>query len=462
MYKDRIFFDFYFDDNDIITKKIEIIKNNKINHIYFRYITDFNSIKFKNILDIIINNNLLKLFVFDECFITSEILIIIYNFLQNHNSIKLILRHIIFESNNIKQFINILNLNKINKLTLETNTIEFTNLILILDTLKSNNINYLNFFGYSSESYLPYLLDIIKYNDNLKGFSICNLNLKSNKNFIDIIKSKQNLINLNITSCYLGSKIKYFVEGINLSNIKKLNLTNNNIRNEGCKYIAELLKINKLLISLDLTYNKLSYIGIKIIANALKHNNTLKDLYLASNNVNCDGIKYLIDSLINNKILQKLDLKYNKIKSNGLEYISNFLKTNNTLKELDLMSNNLILDDVKYFVEILKNNCNLKILLFNDIKLNTKYVELLLDTLKYNYSIRELGYTYNKNGRYIMSFEQILNRNKIIHKNLKEIKRITASKKIQRICTDYYYKPFAIGYYKALDNFNLLFKKLIF
>lgn len=95
-----------------------------------------------------------------------------------------------------------------------------------------------------------------------------------------------------------------------------LDLCNNNIREEGIKYLSE-IKLNNLE-KIFLSGNKINNQGIKYLAKMKLDN--LKELYLSNNNIQVDGIKFLSEMELEN--LEVLDLRKNNLGNEGLKYLS--------------------------------------------------------------------------------------------------------------------------------------------
>jgi hypothetical protein len=87
------------------------------------------------------------------------------------------------------------------------------------------------------------------------------------------------------------------------------------------KLMKNLMKYPNLS-SLDLTWNNIGDNGAKMIADALKDNPSLKMLYLMHNNIGADGAKQIADALKINYSLNTLDFFGNKIDADGKEYLS--------------------------------------------------------------------------------------------------------------------------------------------
>jgi|GEM_PF-1309230 hypothetical protein len=135
--------------------------------------------------------------------------------------------------------------------------------------------------------------------------------------------------------------------------IEKINLSYNDIGDNGVKAISEVDTINELdfhngLDGYGECYNHITYVGAKALANS-----SLKKLNIDGNLIGDDGIKFLSSNktIVNlsaedcgvsaegaaalfkdNTALIKLNLKANNIEDNGLSTIA----SNHTLRELDL------------------------------------------------------------------------------------------------------------------------------
>jgi Ran GTPase-activating protein (RanGAP) involved in mRNA processing and transport len=90
--------------------------------------------------------------------------------------------------------------------------------------------------------------------------------------------------------------------------IKTLNLSNNNIGDEGARYLAEVLKVKRTLIQLDLSGNQVTDGGVQLLAKALCYPTAnLAKLYLNNNQRISDlSADYLVDMLKQNRSLNAL------------------------------------------------------------------------------------------------------------------------------------------------------------
>ena len=202
--------------------------------------------------------------------------------------------------------------------------------------------------------------------------------------------------------------VKYLAGALNDRNcqLNTLNLSGNKIKDKGVKYLADALKgSNCKLNTLNLASNVTDE-GVKYLAEALKDSNCkLNSLNLAQNDVTDDGVKYLAGALNDrNCQLNTLNLSGNKIKDKGVKYLADALKGSNCkLNTLNLASN--VTDEgVKYLAEALKDsNCKLNSLhlpadnFFKNTNVTDEGVKYLAEALKHkNCKLNSLTIAHNK------------------------------------------------------------------
>jgi len=153
-------------------------------------------------------------------------------------------------------------------------------------------------------------------------------------------------------------------------NLVRLDLSCNNIDDEGAKLIADTLKVNHTLEKLYFSSNNIGVDGAKYIADALKVNYSLKTLDLSSNNIGADGAKQIADALIVNYSLESLNLHETTICDDGAKAIADALKVNYSLKTLDVSFNNIYDDGAKHIAQTFKVNHHLKELNLRENKIS--------------------------------------------------------------------------------------------
>jgi len=105
-------------------------------------------------------------------------------------------------------------------------------------------------------------------------------------------------------------------------NVIELNLSYNDIGNEGCYCLGDLLKINKNLSILTLSFCSIDNNALKFLLRGLKFKSlldkfNLTQLNLSDNNITEDGGEYLGQILIHFNKLQWLNISNNKINNKG-------------------------------------------------------------------------------------------------------------------------------------------------
>ena len=154
------------------------------------------------------------------------------------------------------------------------------------------------------------ILDLTSNTITQYGVRILAVGLRNNK-YLEELNISYNAIS--------DSGVCHLVSTINSSALKRLDLTENDISNEGAKYIAEILATNTSLLQLFLSENQIGNYGMKLLANVLlQRNANLEILNLSANtNVDDESIDSLTDMLEHNRALKKLDLRYTGFSKSG-------------------------------------------------------------------------------------------------------------------------------------------------
>lgn len=133
-------------------------------------------------------------------------------------------------------------------------------------------------------------------NFNLAYFN--KLNYREDPDFVKLLARSPHLTNVSL-SC--NNMRKNFAEILSLalnpkranfkSQLKVLDLSNNQIDKDGVKALAEVFPHNQILEVLDLSKNQLGVPGATELATSLKGNKSLKFLNLFNNKIGYDGAK---------------------------------------------------------------------------------------------------------------------------------------------------------------------------
>lgn len=200
-----------------------------------------------------------------------------------------------------------------------------------------------------------------------------------------------NEINLN-PNIYLISK--YLKK--NISSISGLYLTKCSIRDDGSKYISQILQKNTKIKRLDLQFNSIDVDGAKQISEALKVNTILEELNLGQNILGDKGFDYIFRALNVNKTLSKLSFKSLTLNLTKYQRLGQYLKNNKDLKILDLTATFRDNEKFKYIYDGLKVNNTLTTLILDisshNNDLSMRYLGEILAT---NKSLKKLSLHYN-------------------------------------------------------------------
>ena len=188
----------------------------------------------------------------------------------------------------------------------------------------------------------------------------------------------------------------------NATGLLCMNLEGNNIGPLGCIEIKNWIvnsedSNNKYceLGGINISVNNITDEGIKHLAEALTNNNCkLDSLFLNVNmNITDEGVKHLAEALTNNNCkLNRLDISGNNITDESVKHLAEALTNNNCkLKSLNLGGNNITDKGVKDLAEVLTNKtCKLISLDLTNINITDKGLKHLAEAFKHNRKLRKL------------------------------------------------------------------------
>ena len=182
--------------------------------------------------------------------------------------------------------------------------------------------------------------------------------------------------------------------------LKKLNLSNNFIGNEGCFILGECLKYNKSLISLNLSGNNILDEGAIAIANNIKseNNKTLKKIKFKDNSITSEGIIQFCSILSQEPIdrFSKIDFSVNYLDDVGLSDYGFFISRFQNITSL-VLSDRFSKNSLKNYFIYCQNLTNLKKIIFYQINLTEESTEHLKYILLNNKNIEKLILSTNRN-----------------------------------------------------------------
>ena len=156
--------------------------------------------------------------------------------------------------------------------------------------------------------------------------------------------SNNNQFTVNLSSCSLGdagtkSLMRSICNSIDphstVNTYLKVNLSINEIREEGGPHIADVLNNLNIVSKLRLSRNPIGDKGLQNMFSAIKENKTLKELSIYHCDMTDAGVASLTEALHTNNTLERLDIDANEaITENGLTCLIKSLSKNSGLKEL--------------------------------------------------------------------------------------------------------------------------------
>jgi len=136
-----------------------------------------------------------------------------------------------------------------------------------------------------------------------------------------------------------------------------LDLSDNQIAYEGSRYLAQALKVNKVLKNLSLKLNRLDdKAGSKLCIDLHINSSNLQSLSLSSNSLGHMFCESLAEFLNLNRAIQKLDISCNFIDDSNAATLKDSLINNTNIIEIDVRNNSLSEDTEEEINEIITKN----------------------------------------------------------------------------------------------------------
>ena len=292
---------------------------------------------------------------------------------------------------------------------------------IIESMLKNDNsgITNLTFKGcrFNTEENLNLLNQLIEKNKNkLKNLILCKKRIYNDVFTPDISPlQRADLIYCNLKTIYhLPMEILNLafnnigVFGLeNIANnlkketctLKKLNLSYNYIGNEGCSILGECLKYNTSLVSLNLTGNNILNEGVASFANKIKsqYNTTLRKINFKDNSISSEGIMQFCSILKDEPSdrFAKIDFSVNYLEDTGLSDYGYFISKFPNIKTI-VLTNKLSKNSLKNFFIYCQSLNNLKKIIFSQINLTDESTQNFNELLMNNKNIEKLVIQTNR------------------------------------------------------------------
>ena len=182
-----------------------------------------------------------------------------------------------------------------------------------------------------------------------------------------------------------------------LSHLIELDVTEIKMSETGAITLSKLLRVTKSLKSLNISGNDIGDNGIQAIVESLKVNNTLIQLICSRCEITCNGAISISDMLKKNRTLKHLGIFYNAIGNNGTTAIAEALFTNNKLKRLDMRYCDIGDDGARSLVKLLQTNkCLNELFITHNLSISTDLIGDLVQAAYNNCIIDDLQVDDNK------------------------------------------------------------------
>uniref|UniRef100_A0A673G1S3 NACHT domain-containing protein n=1 Tax=Sinocyclocheilus rhinocerous TaxID=307959 RepID=A0A673G1S3_9TELE len=184
------------------------------------------------------------------------------------------------------------------------------------------------------------------------------------------------------------------------SNLKELDLSNNNLQDSGVKLLSDGLKENCTLEILRLNDCELTEKSCSVLATVLSTKTILKEMNLNNSRLLDSGVKEICEGL-KNPVCELKILNNCALTEESYSALASVLGSDSSsLKELDLSNNNLQDSGVKPLSDGLKENCKLEKLRLSNCSITEEGYKALASALRSNPShLIELDLTGNDPGQ---------------------------------------------------------------
>ena len=170
-----------------------------------------------------------------------------------------------------------------------------------------------------------------------------------------------NIKGINISFCPKISPIGYInlAKGFkNLTNLSEVNLSSNNINDEGLKNLIEFFDKNTKLYYINLSWNSITSEGFSLLCKSISNNKLrIKELNVCGNKISDEGFKIFSEEV---KIgtfnfLYKIDFSHNLLGDETMYLFMSFFSSFPNLSEINLSYNNITDNSVICFSTIIND-----------------------------------------------------------------------------------------------------------
>ena len=109
--------------------------------------------------------------------------------------------------------------------------------------------------------------------------------------------------------------------------LQKLDLSNNNLSDDGATTISDGLKTHRTLLELNISQNSIADKGAQEIAKAIKIHSSLQNVNISKNYISSEGLLYFMETVKNNCSLQVVNITHNNVTRSGFKDIKQFIES---------------------------------------------------------------------------------------------------------------------------------------
>jgi Ran GTPase-activating protein (RanGAP) involved in mRNA processing and transport len=164
------------------------------------------------------------------------------------------------------------------------------------------------------------------------------------------IQKKATLTDLTIRDTKFGPEgYKDLAAALKNSNIKKLDVSENQMDEASVQLFSEVLSSSKLT-QVELSFNGLNSKSVELISKGVEGSKTIVKIDLSENKIEDEGAKYIADLITKNPTVEKIDLSNNNITNAGVKAIIEAMDKNKTIKKVYVYRNSLT-QEIKELLE---------------------------------------------------------------------------------------------------------------
>jgi hypothetical protein len=259
-------------------------------------------------------------------------------------------------------------------------------------------------------------------------------------NFKELFRKNPSINKLNLSSIEVHKENLLNLSNLlaaSTYNITSLNFFGSKIGISGAKLLSNGLKNNYTLKSLNLSCNEIQDEGLGYLVKALKGKTTFKEFSsLFKNGITNDGVIHIAE-LLENSNITKVELKYNDIGKDGIKTLTPYIQNSKYLTHLSLYSKKIIeeggndLENIRSLVEdaIKILQCNKSLTFFHIIPyllikdLPQEFNKILTNIYRHKYveGVVVLPESYYSSDNKLMTLKSVYKNNQ---DNVKTIQNI--------------------------------------